>query len=135
MTAITIQAPAQKIWEALTTPKLIKKWFLGVDTESDWKKGSMLVHRGEYNGKPYEDKGVIVEIEPPKRLVHTHWSAGSGKPDKPENYETVTYTLKEKNGVTELSVAEANLPSEKARAASEEIWKKVLGNMKELVER
>jgi hypothetical protein len=31
-------------------------------------------------------------------------------------------------------VAESNLPSEKAKAASEEIWKKVFGNLKELVE-
>ena len=46
----------------------------------------------------------------------------------------MTYTLKEKDGATELSVAETNLPSEKMKAASEEIWKKVFGNLKELVE-
>jgi len=115
MTSITINAPAAKVWEALTTPKLIKQWFLGVDTESTWKKGGPLVHRGTYNGKPYEDKGKILDIEAAKRLVHTHWSAGSGKPDAPENYETVTYTLTEKKGATELSVSGKTCPASRRR--------------------
>ena len=61
----------------------IKQWFFGVDTETDWKQGSPIVHRGEWQGKPYVDKGEIVRIEPPHLLVHTHWSDLSGKPDSP----------------------------------------------------
>jgi uncharacterized protein YndB with AHSA1/START domain len=55
--SITIDAPVEKVWRALTTPELIKTWFFGVDTESDWESGSSLVHRGEWQGKPYEDRG------------------------------------------------------------------------------
>ena len=61
----TIEAPIEDVWKALTTPDQIKRWFFGVDTETDWKVGSPLIHRGEYQGKPYEDKGEIIRFDPP----------------------------------------------------------------------
>lgn len=94
--SITIDAPIASVWEALTTPETIKRWFFGVDTETDWKVGSPIVHRGEYQGKPYEDKGEILEIDPPRRLVHSHWSPVSGLPDSPDHYERVTWELSER---------------------------------------
>jgi uncharacterized protein YndB with AHSA1/START domain len=30
--SISINTPAAKVWEVLTTPELIKHWFFGVDT-------------------------------------------------------------------------------------------------------
>jgi uncharacterized protein YndB with AHSA1/START domain len=130
----TIEAPIEEVWKALTTPDLIKEWFFGVDTETDWNVGSPLVHRGEYQGKPYEDKGEIVQFDPPKRLVHTHWSDLSGKPDSPEHYQEVTWALSERDGATELAITERNIPSEEAKAVSDESWRKVLKNLQELLE-
>jgi uncharacterized protein YndB with AHSA1/START domain len=130
-----IDAPIGTVWEAITTPSQIKKWFFGVDTESDWKVGSQLVHTGEYQGKPYVDKGVILEIEPPRRLVHTHWSEVSGRPDDAEHHEVVTWELAEIDGGTELTIRERNLPSEEAAATSEEAWKGALASLKKLLER
>jgi uncharacterized protein YndB with AHSA1/START domain len=129
-----IKASIQEVWNAITTPDLIKQWFFGVDTESDWTVGSGLIHRGEWQGKPYVDKGEIVRIEPPRLLVHTHWSDLSGKPDSPENYQEVTWALSERDGVTELTITEHNLPSEQAKALSEESWKTVMSNLKELLQ-
>jgi uncharacterized protein YndB with AHSA1/START domain len=132
--SVTIDAPIGKVWEALTTPELIKRWFLGVDTETDWRVGSPIVHRGEYLGKPYEDRGEILEIEPPRRLVHSHWSPVSGLPDLPENHQRVSWELSERHDATELTVREANLPSEDAKETSEKSWRMVLGNLKSLLE-
>src|SRR4029079_7644879 len=87
---IDIDAPIERVWAAITTPATIKQWFLGVDTETDWTVGSPIVHRGEYQGKPYVDKGTIRRFEPPRVLEHDHWSDGSGLPDEPENYQVVT---------------------------------------------
>jgi uncharacterized protein YndB with AHSA1/START domain len=130
----TIDAPVEEVWRALTTPDVIKEWFFGVDTETDWKVGSPLIHRGEYQGKPYEDKGEIVRFDPPKRLVHTHWSDLSGTPDKPEYYQEVIWALADRDGTTELAVTERNIPSEAAKAVSDESWRMVLDNLKELLE-
>jgi len=133
--SITINAPAAKVWQALTTPKLIKQWFFGVDTLTDWKVNSPIIHKGVWQGKPYEDKGIIVKFDPPTLLAHTHWSAFSGLPDRAENYQTVTWELSEHDDHTDLVVAEVNLPSEQARTVSEQSWKTVLNALKEVVEK
>ncbi|HKI28976.1 MAG TPA: SRPBCC domain-containing protein [Actinomycetota bacterium] len=133
--SITIGAPIDEVWRAITTPELIKHWFFGVDTESDWKPGSHLIHRGEWQGKPYVDKGEILKIEPPALLVHTHWSEVSGVPDAPENYQEVTWELSARDGSTELTITERNLPSEEAKTVSEEGWRTALTALKTLLER
>jgi uncharacterized protein YndB with AHSA1/START domain len=132
--SVTVEAPAEKVWDALTTPDLIKQWFFGVDTETDWKEGSTIVHRGEWQGKPYEDKGRIVKLDPPHTFVHTHWSPMSKVPDSEENYQEVTWSLAEKDGKTTLTVGEVNLPSEEAKSVSDQSWPMVLDNLKKLLE-
>ena len=130
-----IDAPIRAVWTAITTPAEIKRWFFGVDTRSEWTVGSELVHTGEYQGKPYVDKGEILEFEPPRRLVHTHWSDVSGKPDAPEHYQTVAWDLAERDGGTELTITEENLPSEEAAKTSEAAWESALESLKSVLER
>ena len=132
--SIKIDVPIHRVWEALTTPSLIKQWFFGVNTETDWKEGSAIVHRGEYQGHPYEDKGTILKVDPPRLFVHSHWSPLSGIPDAPENYQQVSWELSEREGRTTLTIKEFNLPSEEAKATSEQAWQAVLSNLKKLLE-
>jgi uncharacterized protein YndB with AHSA1/START domain len=101
----------------------------------DWKVGSSMVHKGVWQGKPYEDKGIILKIEQPKLLVHSHWSALSSLPDSPGNYQVVSWALSERNGKTELTITEVNLPSVEAKEVSDKSWKIVLNNLKELLEK
>ena len=92
-TSISIDAPAAAVWKAITTPALIKKYLMGTEVTSDWKVGSPIAYKGEYEGKAYQDKGMIKKIKPEKILQSTYWSSMGGKEDKPENYNLVTYTL------------------------------------------
>ena len=129
-----IDADIEDVWQAITTPSKIKRWFFGVDTETDWQVGSPLVHRGEYQGKPYVDRGEILEFSPPRRLVHTHWSAVSGDPDATEHYQVVSWELEDRADGTELIISETNLPSGDAARTSEQAWKAALGSLKEMLE-
>ena len=131
---IQIDAPPERVWEALTTPDQISQWFFGVDTESDWTVGSTVVHRGEYQGRAYEDKGEILELDPPRRFVHTHWSPMSGLPDTPEHAQRVSWTLEPSDGGTALTVDEENLPSEQAKAISDQSWPQALDALRSLLE-
>jgi uncharacterized protein YndB with AHSA1/START domain len=131
----TIKAPVERVWRAITTPSDMKQWFFGVDTEADWRPGGKLVHRGQYQGKPYIDKGEILEFDPPHRLVHTHWSDVSGLPDSPEHYQEVAWDLTDHGGSTELTITERNLPSAAAAKTSEQGWKGALQSLKEMLER
>jgi len=130
----TIDAPIERVWKAITTPAEMKRWFFGVDTEADWRAGGSLVHRGEYGGRPYLDKGEILVFAPPRLLVHTHWSPMSGLPDAPENYQIVAWDLTERDGGTELVITERNLPSKDAATTSEQGWASALGALKAFLE-
>ncbi len=134
-TSVTIHAPAAQVWDALTSPELIRQYLFGTNTETDWKVGSDIRWRGEYEGKSYEDKGKILQVLPEKLLQHTYHSAMSGIEDKPENYFNVTYELEETDGETTVTVANSNLPDEKSVAHSESNWSQVLSKLKEVVER
>src|SRR6476469_9285864 len=91
--SIIVNSTPSKIWEALTTPSIVKQYLFGTDVSSDWKEGSPVRYRGEWQGKSYEDKGVVKKVEPGKLLVTTYWSSMGGKEDKPENYATVSYKI------------------------------------------
>ena len=130
----TISAPASKVWQALVNPEIIKQYLFNTDVISDWHVGSRIVYRGEWEGKPFEDKGEILEIEPEKVLKSTHWSPLSGTADSPENYHTVTYTLAEKGDSTQISITQDNNASEEEKGHSEKNWQTVLKGMKDLLE-
>jgi uncharacterized protein YndB with AHSA1/START domain len=130
----TIHAPAARVWEALTRPEQIKQYFLGADVKTDWKVGSPIYYRGEWQGHSYEDKGTVLEFEPNKRIVSTHWSPLSGVPDIPENYHTVTYLLDEEDGNTGVTILQDHNASEEEKQHSEQNWRTVLAGLKRLVE-
>jgi len=133
--SISINASASKVWEALTTPSIIKQYFFGTDAVSDWKVGSPLIFKGEWEGNKYEDKGTILEIIPQKLFKYSYWSSMSGMEDKPENYVDVTYALAGNNDGTTLTITQENIPDEKTKEHSEENWRKVIGDLKNLLEK
>ena len=130
----TIDAPAAKVWEALTTPELIKQYFFGTEVTTDWKMGSPITFRGEWNGKKYEDKGTILHSDTNRLLQYTSWSSLSGTEDSPENYVPVSYELYEENNMTTLTITQENIQSEELREASEQNWQTVISNLKYMLE-
>jgi uncharacterized protein YndB with AHSA1/START domain len=71
-----MRTPVAKVWDAFVNPKLIKRYMFGAEARSDWKEGSPIVWKGEYEGKSYEDRGVILKFQPP-RLPRAGSSAAS----------------------------------------------------------
>jgi len=132
--SINIHAPISNVWEALTKPEIIKQYFFGTNTITDWKVGSPIKFKGEWEGKSYEDKGTILDIQKNKLIKYDYWSSMSGIEDKPENYVIVTYQLSGKDENVNLSVLQENIPDEKMKVHSEENWNKVLKGLKKVVE-
>ena len=130
----TIHAPVPDVWEALTDPKLIKQYMFGTEVVSAWKEGAAIAWKGIWEGKPYEDKGVILKLIPRKMLQYTHFSPLAGQPDLPENYHTMTYELTDKGTETFLSLSQDNNPTEKAQEHSEKMWGSMLIGLKKLLE-
>ena len=133
-TSISVDATPTQVWKALTTPKMIKKYLMGTDVTSDWKEGSTIAYNGEYEGKKYQDKGIIKKIEPEKILQSTYWSSMGGKEDKPENYNLVTYKITKRDDKTVITLTQDNNSTEEEKENSTENWKAVLKKLKEVVE-
>ena len=131
---VTINASTAKVWDALVNPEAIKHYMFGANVISDWHEGSPIVWKGEWQGKPYEDKGVILQFRPGQIIQYSHFSPLSGLPDKPENYHTVTIELSAEGNQTHISLAQDNNPTEQARAHSEKNWGMMLTALKKFLE-
>jgi uncharacterized protein YndB with AHSA1/START domain len=106
---INIHAPAGLVWDALTNPNQTKKYMFGCEALSDWKEGSALIWKGNFNGvELVAVKGNIVKIRQDRFLSYTTIDPNSNLPDLPQNYLTVTYELEEKDGGTQLTVSQGD---------------------------
>lgn len=132
--SISVNAPSGKVWQALVSPEAIKQYMFGTHVVSDWHEGSPIVWKGEWQGKPYEDKGVILQLEPGRAIRYSHFSPLSGLPDRPENYHTVTIELAGNGNQTHVSLAQDRNGSEEERAESEKNWEMMLAALKKFVE-
>jgi uncharacterized protein YndB with AHSA1/START domain len=131
---IRIDAPSEKVWDALTQPDLIKQYLFGTLVTTDWQVGSPIRYAGTWQGKEYEDKGIILQNEPKKLLVSNFWSALSGLPDLPENYKTVRYELSDNGSSTTLTITQDNNNSQDEASHSEQNWNMVLDGLKKVIE-
>jgi uncharacterized protein YndB with AHSA1/START domain len=131
-----IEAPPEKVWQALTDPALVRQWLFGTDlTVTAWKVGGKITYRGAWEGKTYEDKGEILAIVPGQKLVSTYWSSFSGLPDAPENYQTVTYVLSPTGTGTKLTIMQEGSKTPEQADHSQSNWRQVLASMKGLLEK
>ncbi len=133
--SISIKASTARVWDALTNPTLIRQYMFGTDAVSDWRKGSRIVWKGEWQGNKYEDKGTILRLEPKRLIQYSHFSPLSGLPDRPENYHTVTIELTGKEEETLVSLSQDNNANEDEREHSQKNWAMMLENLKKILEK
>ncbi|MBB6406041.1 SRPBCC domain-containing protein [Arthrobacter sp. AZCC_0090] len=132
---IAIHASADRVWSVLTDPQAIKEFMFGTEVVTDWTVGGPIAWRGTWQGKEYEDKGVILEFEPGRRLVNTHFSPLSGQDDEPGNYHTLTWTLEPEQGITKLTLSQDNNASADEAAHSKGMWDSLVESVKNIAER
>jgi uncharacterized protein YndB with AHSA1/START domain/biotin operon repressor len=66
---IYIKTTPERLWEAITDPKIRAKYNFGARLEGEWKVGGKLLQVHDGGGTLGEAE--ILEIDPPRRLVHT----------------------------------------------------------------
>jgi uncharacterized protein YndB with AHSA1/START domain len=97
--AIYIEAPAAKVWEALTHGEHTRLYWSRY-VQSDWRVGSRVEFLRADKSKLSHD-GEVLEIDPPRRLVMTFDVTPEGMTEPPSR---VTYELEELHGATKLTV-------------------------------
>ena len=133
--SVTVDAPIAEVWKALITPEAIKEYMFGTTVISKWNEASPIIWKGEWQGKSYEDRGVILQLKPGRTLQYTHFSPLAGLPDTPENYHTVTIDLSPVGKQTRVSLSQDNNPTDKAREHSEKNWGSMLAGLKQFLEK
>jgi uncharacterized protein YndB with AHSA1/START domain len=134
---ITIRAPAERIFEALTNPGQRVQWwgaegrFQTTHAESDLHPGGKWMMRGiGLGGRPFEVSGEYLQIERPRLLVFTwlpDWQADATE-------TTVRVELEERDGVTTVRLTHSGLTSENSRA-SHKGWPQILSWLQAYAER
>ena len=132
--SVSVASAKSKVWNALIDPQVVARYMFGATVVSSWKEGDPIVWKGEWKGKPFEDKGIVLRIEPDRVLSYSHFSPLGGKPDVPENYHTVTIELSGHNGTTLVHLSQDGNPTDEARAHSEQNWRTMLEGLKKTVE-
>ena len=67
---IYIRTTPERLWEAITDPDIRAKYNFGAGVMSDWKPGSR-IEMGSPKAPSLLGEGEILEVDPPRRLVHT----------------------------------------------------------------
>jgi uncharacterized protein YndB with AHSA1/START domain len=124
----TLDAPASEVWRWLVEPERLRQYMAGADVSSDWKAGSEIVWKGEWQGKTFEDRGRVVTAEPGRLLEYTHASGGA------KSEHRVTIALREEGGRTRLTLTQDGNATEEAKADSEKNWRMMFGKLASLIE-
>lgn len=95
---LTLSAPRDRVWRALTDPAELLRWFPTHAAEVDLRPGGAVRFSWQDSG----DEGVIDEVEPGERLVFRWRMQGSDRP-----YTRVAITLTDvPEGGTRLVLSE-----------------------------
>lgn len=132
----TVDASPDAVWAALVDPARISEWMVGTQVDTTWEVGDPITWRGELDGRRYEDKGEVLEIDPGRRLSMTHYSPLMGAEDRPENYHTVTYQLvaDDPDGPTDVLLDQDGNETEEQARQFAGTWQQMLKALKESVE-
>ena len=134
ISTIAIEAPPSRVWAVITDPESVGELFFGSEVITDWTVGGPIIWRGQWEGKPFEDKGEIIAFEPGRRLETTHFSPLTGQPDVPENYHTLTWTLVPSGTQTVLTLTQDNNDSREAAEHSKDMWDMLVASVKDIAE-
>jgi len=128
-----IRTTPERLWSALTTADFMKEYWFGMHLKTEWKVGAPweLV----YPDGRVADRGEIVEMDPPKRLVLT-WRHELKQELKDEGGEALcVMELEPVSDVMKLTITHTMDRAEsKLIKAVSGGWPRILSNLKSLLE-
>jgi uncharacterized protein YndB with AHSA1/START domain len=132
---LTIKAPIEVVWDALTNPAIVSRWF-GDEAEIDLRPGGAIVFGWTKEGYG-RFHARIERVEPPHLLAY-RWASAAGTPVDDGPSTVVEFRLRAEDDTTELHLVEsgfAAMPDGDAHAAENaQGWRSELDELVALVE-
>jgi uncharacterized protein YndB with AHSA1/START domain len=110
--SVLIQAPIDKVWDALTAAGSIAKW-MGEPVKSDLHAGGKYAYFGDAT------TGRYTVVEPPHRLEYT-WRQSEWPSEWSDSI--VKWELKPDKQGTEVHLVHQHFPNESERSGHDEGW-------------
>jgi len=128
-------APVDDVFFALTNSEEITKYFPLNSVESEWKEGKEVKYKGEVNGSPFTDYGVIEVLSPPSIYRYRYWSDNHGTERTEDNHLVIEYVLTPFSEGTSVYVIQSNIKSKALYEMMEgQVWGYLLGSLKQYME-
>jgi len=128
---IYIRTTPERLWEAITDPEIRRKYNFGAGVTSEWKVGSRL-DMGMAEAGMELGEGEILEIDPPRRLVHTMTALWSDEV-KSEGASRVSWDIEQVEDSCHLTVTHDQL-REGANSQIYGGWPMILSGLKTWLE-
>ena len=103
---MTIPVQIERVWEALTVPEHVSRWF-GTEGEIDLQPGGAILFGWPGFGTFH---GEVVEVEPPRRFAY-RWCLDRDTPVDQGPTTTVRFTLEPVPEGTRLKLVESGFAS------------------------
>lgn len=127
-----IRTTAGKLWEALTDPAFIRRYWFGMNVECAWKRGAPW--KLAFPDGRLADAGEIVEVDPPRRIVF-RWQNEWNPELKAEGPSRCAIDLTPLPDAMKLTIThDLDRPESKFIAAVAVGWPYTLANLKSLLE-
>lgn len=132
---IIINAPAERVFSALTNSVEIPRFYPLKSVVSTWKVGSEVLYNGEINGTPFTDYGVIERLYSPRVYSYRYWSNNHGTERVDENFISINYDVESVGKTTRLTMFQSNIKSlELYELMNTQVWEFLLGSLKKYLE-
>lgn len=129
---VYIRATPERVWEAVTSGGIAKKWFHETTLTGDLKPGSSIQYVNP-DGTSAVD-GEVVEFDPPKRFVHT-WRSNWGPDFANDRASRVTWEVTPMGSTTLLRMTHDDFDGETATYQSiSQGWAPILSSLKSFLE-
>jgi uncharacterized protein YndB with AHSA1/START domain len=127
---IYIKTTPERLWEAIVSEEMRKKYSFGVGTSSDWTSGS--TYKSAVPGVIDIASGENLEVDPPRRLVQSFRALWSEDVER-EGTSRVTWEIEPVGDSCRLAVTHDQL-GEDANSELYGGWPMILSGLKTLLE-
>ncbi|GLZ46081.1 ArsR family transcriptional regulator [Actinomycetospora sp. NBRC 106375] len=142
-----IRTTPEKLWQALTEPAFIVRYFDGGGPRSDFRAGSKVLWSMWEGDGPHDWDQQVLEADPPRRLSYSWhnyqpemaemfgWSDERLAELQQEKRSKVTFDLEPAGQAVKLTVTHDDfVPDSEMRKGVEQGWPGILSNLKSVLE-